>query len=331
MSVQIIPFESASLPSTVASLFQVERLGSAPSASFPVISIKGKVFHKVQGDSRELITKPGEDGPASSIEVVIVGRNPHRSKVFYATGYTEGSDAKPTCYSNNGLEPESDAEQPQAKKCATCQHNQWGSRVTENGGKGKACADSQRLAIAPVGLVNDPMLLRVPAASLKALDQFGESLVKRNVPYQLVVAKIGFDYSVAHPALTFKGIGLVDEKTAMQIADVAQSDVVQQILGVMPIPREEAPAPTVAAAPAALSQAPEQVVITQAPKPEPVKHTPTVTASAFAAAPVEEAPVAQPSPQPAVQAAKPAVVVEAPAGGLESEIADVMAGLDFDD
>lgn len=319
MSVSIIPFESAALPSTVAGLFQVERLGSAPSASFPVISIKGKVFHKVQGDSKELITKPGEDEPASSIEVVIVGRNPNRSKVFYATGYTEGSDAKPTCYSNNGISPEPDSESPQAKKCATCAHNQWGSRVSESGAKGKSCADSQRLAVAPVGLITDPMLLRVPAASLKMLDQFGESLVKRNMPYQLVAVKIGFDYSVAHPALTFKPIGMVDEKTALQISEVAQSDVIQQIIGLSPVPREEAHAELVAPvaqAPAAMAEAPAVAI----PTPAPI--------------PVATAPVAEPAPNPVATAApvtKPTVVVEAPTSGLESEIADVMAGLDFDD
>ena len=72
----IVPFESAKLPAALASMFAVERLGSVPGSSFPTISIKGKVFHKVQGGERELITKPGEDEPASSIEVVIVNRNP---------------------------------------------------------------------------------------------------------------------------------------------------------------------------------------------------------------------------------------------------------------
>lgn len=321
---QIIPFESASLSTNVASLFQVERLGSAPTGGFPVISIKGKVFTKTQGDTRELITKPGNaDGePASSIEVVIVGRNPHRSKVFYATGYTEGSDAKPTCYSNNGLTPEADSEAPQAKKCATCQHNQWGSRVTENGAKGKACSDSQRLAVAPVGMINDPMLIRVPAASLKALDQFGESLVKRNVPYQLVATKIGFDYTVAHPALTFKPIGMVDEATAMQIAEIAKSDVIQQIIGLSSVAREEEfapePLPTIAAPvaqpiPVATAPAPQ-------PAPIPVAPAPVPEPTPIPVAPVEVAPVAKPA----------APVVEV-SGGLESQIADVMAGLDFDD
>lgn len=311
---QIIPFESASLPANIASMFQMERLGSLPTSSFPIISIKGKVFTKVQGDSRELITKPDGDGePASSIEVVIVGRNPHRSKVYYASGYVEGSDAKPSCYSNNGLTPEADAEHPQAKKCATCQHNQWGSRVTDSGTKGKACADSQRIAVAPIGMINDPMLVRIPAASLRALDAFGDTLVKRNVPYQLVATKIGFDYTVAHPQLTFKAIGLVDEATAMEVAAISKSDVVQQIIGIMAVEREEAeqvePLPVISAPkPAAAAPAPKPVVA-----PEPV-YTPE---------PVEAA------PKPVVKKTPP--VIEVSTGGLESEIADVMANLDFDD
>lgn len=328
MASAIIPFESAKLPAHLSSLFQVERLGSAPTSGFPLISIKGKVFHKVHGDERELITKPGEDEPASSIEVVIVARNPHRSKVFYATGYTEGSDAKPTCYSNNGVSPEADASEPQAKKCATCAHNQWGSRISENGGKGKACADSQRLAVAPIGLINDPMLLRVPAASLKQLDQFGETLVKRGVPYQLVAVKIGFDYSVAHPALTFKPIGLVDDATAQQIAEVAQSEVVQQIIGTASAPADDAP---VRAKPKAVVHVEEDE-----PAPKPKKAAVVVEEDE---APVVEKPkkaavVVEEDEAPVVAAPKPKkapVVVEDSGGGLEDEIAGVMSSLDFDD
>lgn len=324
----IVPFESAKLPAALASMFAVERLGSVPGSSFPTISIKGKVFHKVQGGERELITKPGEDGPASSIEVVIVNRNPNRSKVFYATGYTEGSDAKPTCYSNNGITPELDSEEPQAKKCATCAHNQWGSRISENGTKSTACASSQRLAVAPIGMVNDPMLIRVPAASLKALDKFGDDLVKRGLPYQIVAVKIGFDYSVAHPALTFKPVGMIDEATAQQVAEIAKSDVVQQIIGLRPSEGAEEDHAV---------SAPKQVEV-ETPPPakkkavveveEEVEEAPAPAPKKKAAVVVEEE---EEAPAPAPKKAKPAVVVEETGGGLEADIASVMSSLDFDD
>ena len=203
------------------------------AGGFPVVSIKGKVFHVQRGDERTLITK-GEDGePAASLEAVIVAVNPNKSKVYYDQGYEEGSAAKPTCYSNDGLAPAADAEEPQSKKCATCPHNQWGSRITDNGGKGKACGDSMRLAIAPPDQLNDPMLLRVPAASLKTLGQYGAQLAKRGVEPHHVVTRIGFDYNVAHPALTFKAVRFVEEHELAEVEAVLleEDETIGQITG----------------------------------------------------------------------------------------------------
>lgn len=192
---------------------------------FPVISIKGKVFHIQRGDERTLVTKGNDDEPASALEAVIIAVNPNKSKVYYDRGFEEGSVAKPNCYSNDGIAPAADAEDPQSNKCATCPHNQWGSRITDNGGKGKACADSMRLAIAPPDQLNDPMLLRVPAASLKTLGQYGAQLAKRGVEPQHVVTRIGFDYNVAHPALTFKATRFVEENEMQEIeAVLAEED-----------------------------------------------------------------------------------------------------------
>ena len=310
---QIIPFESAKLPTKFAGMFQLEKLGGV-SGGYPIISIKGKIFTRVAGDDREIIKKPGEDDPASSIEVVILKQNPHLSKVYYTGNYTEGSDEKPLCYSNNGLTPEADAQQPQAKNCSTCARNVWGSRITENGGKGKECSDSRRIAVAPLGLLNDPMLIRIPAASLKAIDQYGDSLVKRQVPYQLVVTRIGFDYTVAHPALTFKALGMVDESSANEVVETLNGSLVDRIIGLLP--SEHA----VAATPSA-----------------PVENIPTEPVVAPVAAKPKPAPVVEPTPEPVVEAApepvakpKAAIAVEV-SGDLQSEIENALSGLDFDD
>lgn len=203
------------------------------AGGFPVVSIKGKVFHVQRGDERTLITKGTDGEPAASLEAVIVAVNPNKSKVYYDQGYEEGSAAKPTCYSNDGLAPAADAEEPQAKKCATCPHNQWGSRITDNGGKGKACGDSMRLAIAPPDQLNDPMLLRVPAASLKTLGQYGAQLAKRGVEPHHVVTRIGFDYNVAHPALTFKAVRFVEEHELAEVEAVLleEDETIGQITG----------------------------------------------------------------------------------------------------
>lgn len=214
--------------------------GAAVSlGGFPVISIKGKVFHIQRGDERELVAHPDDaDEPARSIEVVIVGINNAKSKVFYDKGYVEGSTDAPTCYSNDGVAPAMDAEDKQAKKCATCPHNQWGSRITESGGKGKLCQDSMRLAVCPAGQLNDPMLLRVPATSLKTLGNYGTTLAKRAVAPEYVITKVGFDFDVSHPALTFKATKFVDEDQLAEIEDCKkdEAETIGLIIGTITAP-----------------------------------------------------------------------------------------------
>lgn len=234
MATKLIPFESASLPAFLQETFGITNdLIVSGGGGYPTVSIKGKVFTLKRGDEKTLITN-ADDEPARSLEVVILKAGPagdKLAKVYYKSGYTEGSDAKPLCYSNDGIAPSINATEPQCKTCAACPQNVWGSHVSEDGKKGKACSDSKRLAIAPAGQINDPMLMRVPAASLKALTAFGQQLAKRGVPYQAVVAKIGFDYSVAHPALTFKPVGFVDEGTLGEIKEAMESDLVKRICG----------------------------------------------------------------------------------------------------
>lgn len=236
----IIPFD-AQVPAHLAELdtTNTDLTGGVGAGGFPVISYKGKVWHVVDGDTKTLVTKPGEDDPASSLEVVILKANPNLSKVYYASGYEEGSSAKPTCYSNDGKGPAADAQEPQAKSCATCPHNAWGSRVSENGSKGKACSDSRKLAVAPAGDLEYPMMLRVPAGTLKELAAFAESLNRRRVGYSAVVTKIAFDHTVAHQKFTFKGLRFITPEEAEVVRRMSESHVVQQIIGLAPVAHED--------------------------------------------------------------------------------------------
>jgi hypothetical protein len=77
------------------------------------------------------------------------------------------------------------------------------------------------------------MLLRVPLTSLFGLSEFGETLAKRGVPYQAVVAKIGFDYTVAHPKLTFKPHAFLDAAGVAEAKEMVASDLVQRIVGII--------------------------------------------------------------------------------------------------
>lgn len=236
----IIPFENASKLPEYIKAFNVTDFNSDltvhAGGGFPVISIKGKTFAVVRDGERKVIPNPKDpESPATSIEVVIIKANKNTSKVYYAKGYDKDTSEgqKPDCYSNDGIAPAADAQNPQSKKCATCPHNQWGSRITEKGTtKGKACADVVRLAVAPVGQLNDPMLLRVPPASIRALGEYGQLLTKRGVSYNMVVTKISFDTEAESPRLLFKPVGFLDESEFAQVRRMMEADIVYDILGI---------------------------------------------------------------------------------------------------
>ena len=314
MPANLIPFDSAKVPAFLADTFGITNdLIVSGGGGFPTVSIKGKVFHLKRGDEKTLITKPdSDDEPAASLEVVILKAGPagdKLAKVYYEGGYTEGSEDKPVCYSNDGVAPSPNAATPQCKTCAACPHNAWGSKITESGGKGKQCSDSKRLAIAPAGQINDPMLLRVPAASLKTLTEFGKTLAKRGVPYQAVVAKIGFDYSVAHPALTFKPVGFVDQDTLAEVKDMMDSELVKRICG------EIEDAYVADDAEQFETAKPKAPVVKKAAKAEQKDPEPKVTVA------VEDAE----APAPKKAAAKPKVQE------VEADLDAALDDLDFDD
>lgn len=327
----LIPFDSAKVPASIAKAFSIsfDDFSTGQKGGFPVISIKGKVFHIKRGDEKTLVTKPDGDGePAASLEVIVLKTHPGVAKTYYSKGFSEGSVEKPDCYSNDGTAPAADAQSPQAKKCAACPHNQWGSKITEDGKKGKSCADVKRLAVAPAGQINDPMLLRVPAASLKTWDQYVDLLKKRGVPPPAVVTKVGFDYTVAHPALTFKPVGFIDEAMAVEVKEVLDTDVVQNIIGGAPTAAEVDngdDAPKTAAKPAPVEE--------EAPAPAPKK-------SAKLAAVVEEAEAApkakvkveaeaeEDAPAPAPKKAAKVVEVD---DDITAGLDDMLNDLGFDD
>lgn len=323
----LIPFtDNAKLPAHLKE-FAAEgnEFGFSSGAAYPVISLKGKVFTINRNGEKTLVTKPGGDGePAAALEVVILNSAPKGAKyarTFYASGFVEGANAKPDCYSNDGEGPAADAQEAQAKKCALCPQNAVGSGATAQNPKGKACRSSKLLAVAPAGQLNDPMLLRVPGDSLIKLNEYGDFLAKRGVKSAAVVTRIGFDYTVAHPKLSFKAVGFVTPEMAAEIVAQQGSDTVRAIIGektpaVNPLaeelgidtaPQLEAPKPKAAAKPA-----PAPVVEDDDDLPKTPKQNTKVEAEPAKAAPAKKA-------KPPVEVAE------------DGDIDSALDALDFDD
>ena len=194
------------------------------------LTTKGGVFSVEYGDFRELLSE-------TTIDVVILASNPNKSKTYFEGNFEEGF-SKLTCYSNNGTTPSENAESPQSKKCLICPHGQWGSRITERGGKGKACSDSMRLCVATTDNIDEVMLLKVSATALKTLGSYGSQLVKRGVDPKYVVTQLGFNPELEYPSLTFRAIRFIEEdelKIVDQVIKV-ENNTIDKITGIVDSP-----------------------------------------------------------------------------------------------
>lgn len=259
-----------------------DELGAGVASSYGIVGYKGKVWSiRYQGNEQVLMRDDG-DGPRNSIEVVLVKASPAISKIFYKQGYVDGSNAAPDCWSANGQTPDASVQNKVSPTCAACPMNAWGSRVTEAGKQGKACSDSRRVAIVPLADINNdlfggPMLLRVPAASLKDLKGYGDILNSHQYPYYAAATRIAFDPGEAYPKFVFTAIRPLSDDEARQVMALRDDKRIGAVLS-----------ETVDAAPAA-AEAPE------VPKsPFEQDHVPQQ---------VTPQPAAQPAPQPAAQPA----------------------------
>jgi len=276
---------------------------SGQRPSFPVISIKGGKFAVTRGGEREVIVN--EDGDArSSIDIVVVRAVKGLSKIFYKDKWVEGSSEPPDCYSNSGVVPAPDAKVPQAKSCAACPNNVWGSKINEETGKkGKLCQDNKRLAVAPLGQLNDPMLLRVPAASLTNWDTCVATLAKKGLKVPAVALKLGFDKDAAYPLLTFRPAALLPEGLIAQVQAARTLDVTMAIVGETALPDEHG---------APVDVAEDEPLPTLA-EPEPEKTAPKAAPKAESKPGPKAVPKAAPADDPLL-------------AGLE----DALAGLSFE-
>ncbi len=209
----------------------VSDLTEGAGGGFPVLSIKGKVFTVVRGGESTVLMNPKDpDTPASYIDCVLVRANRNISKTFYLSEYVEGSDNSPDCSSADGVAPDPGVPSPQSPTCAACPHNQWGSRITENGKKGKRCADHRRVAVASPDAIEDPMLLRVPPTSLKPLAEYGKALAARGLDYRYVLTRIRFLPEAAVPVLEFRLRGFLSEEQCEQVDEMYESETVRDLL-----------------------------------------------------------------------------------------------------
>lgn len=274
------------------------------------IGLKGARFRLVHA-GQEVAVKD-----ESYLDVVILGANAAVSRTYYAGKYDQTKKEKPTCFSPDGVAPHKDSVTPQSTKCATCPQNEKGSKIYEDGTKGRACGFSKRLAVTLPGDPDqtvyqlDVKALSIfgdgmPAKRLYTLAEYTKLLASQNFNVTALVTRVSFDTDVSVPKLYFTPQApIVDASVAANMQKLAKSKETQKLLEVTPDsvdltgevdapepfaqPATVKPAAVAAPKPAPVADvvAPEPEVIPAEPKPAKVKAAPV--AAPVAAAPMEE-------------------------------------------
>jgi hypothetical protein len=249
----MIPSNFGAVSTRFAAHKPEDDLSAGVSSGFGIISYRGKVWRtKFRGEETSLMREDG-DGPRASIEVVILKAANHLAKIFYKDGYKEGSTESPDCFSTNGLTPDINSKAKQANTCANCPMNAWGSRITPAGKPGKACSDSKRTVVVPLGdmeneVFGGPMLLRIPAASLQDLAQYGQKMGALGYPYYAIGTRISFDVKEAFPKFVFSAIRPLTDAEADRVLELREDPRVNRILSEAEVTPEQANPAEVASA-----------------------------------------------------------------------------------
>lgn len=221
---------------------EFDEFAGGVTSGFAVISYRGRTWRVKKGGEEQVYLNEEQEA-VQSIAVVLVKSNKLPSKVFYESQYNEGDSGPPSCWSANGLKPDDGVESPVHPTCQACPNNAWGSKISENGNKTRACSDVRRCAVVFEHQLEehvagerditdvDVMLLRIPPATLNPLKDYVEKTLKpKSIAPFMLITKVGFDTEVAYPKLTFRGLRFLSADEFAAISQLRDGEEARRIL-----------------------------------------------------------------------------------------------------
>ena len=131
-------------------------------------------------------------------------------------------DETVVCSSIDGLTPSKNISAPQAKQCAVCPQNSWGSRITPNGKRARACTEYATLRLLTL---NEPSyaLLRVPSTSLRVFRDYRKSLSSRGYTLKSVVTHVSVRPTENYDLLYFKVVRFLKDVELNSIISLSKT------------------------------------------------------------------------------------------------------------
>lgn len=196
--------------------------------------------------------------PGDKLDVIIVDF--FLENTYYATKYVQGSTRSPECYAigrvEEELKPHEECESPQGGDdggCSDCPHNEWGS--DPEGGRGKACKNTRRIAMIPADVLkvgdaeavvaaikkSQVVMCKLPVTSIKVFSKTVNQIVKvLQAPVFSVTVELSVTPSDNMFTVNWKILeGITDEAILQALYD---KSVAAEKLLLQPYPKNEAPA-----------------------------------------------------------------------------------------
>lgn len=233
------------VPEHIARAIAERRSGAVAQTSVMDDLLQGSKFPypriSIRAGRYRLVSEGVETSVGITMDVVIVGANPHVSKIYYSKPYDpNATDMRPDCFSNDGIRPDSSVADPVSKACTTCPNGILGSKITPSGAKAKLCADQRHLCVVSAADPKTLYSLTVPVSSMKSLREYMTSLKNRMLVPEEVVTELSFDDTTSYPRIVFSqkttadgvpiflseeatlAVRIVQEKKAQQIKEITR-------------------------------------------------------------------------------------------------------------
>lgn len=157
----------------------------------------------------------------NKLDVIVIAHTTEYA--LYEGKFDPNNPQPPVCYAfgkdEQSMSPHEKSTKPQHTDCATCPKNQWGS--DPDGGKGKACKNTRRLALLPADCVNNPdemdkaeeIYIKLPVLSVKnwALYVNNVSAQYKRPPFGVITSISTEPDTKAQFKVTFRAIDRVPD------------------------------------------------------------------------------------------------------------------------
>lgn len=175
----------------------------------------------------------------NKLDVVVIAATTEYA--LYEGKFDPNNPQPPVCYAfgkdEQQMSPHEKATKPQHTDCASCPMNAWGS--DPEGGKGKACKNTRRLAVIPADCINDPskigeieeMYIKLPVLSVKNWAMYVNAVAAqyKRPPFAVLTSISTEPDAKAQFKVTFKALGIIPNEAMDAI--IARHETSQAAIG----------------------------------------------------------------------------------------------------